>query len=72
MIDISKIETLMLLMAKHGLDVVQVESGQEKVSLARNAAAAAFFQPPTAPQTTTPPPALPARASSLAPPSSTV
>lgn len=44
MVDIAKIEKLMLLMAKHGFDVVQAESAGEKFSLARNASHAHVFQ----------------------------
>lgn len=43
MVDIAKIEKLMVLMSKHGFDVVQAESTGEKVSLARNAAHAHIF-----------------------------
>lgn len=44
MVDITKIEKLMLLMAKHGFDVVQAEAGGEKFSLAKNASHAHFLQ----------------------------
>jgi len=37
MVDITKIERLMLLMSKHGFDVVQAESAGEKFSLTKNA-----------------------------------
>jgi acetyl-CoA carboxylase biotin carboxyl carrier protein len=43
MVDIEKIEKLMLLMSKHGFDVVQAESHGEKFSLARNASHAGIF-----------------------------
>ncbi len=43
MVDIAKIEKLMVLMSKHGFDVVQAESSDEKFSLARNATQAHFF-----------------------------
>ncbi|WP_186644373.1 acetyl-CoA carboxylase biotin carboxyl carrier protein [Fluviispira vulneris] len=45
MIDVSKIEKLMNLMAKHGFDVVQAESSAEKISLARNVGQTSLFQP---------------------------
>ncbi|WP_161597552.1 acetyl-CoA carboxylase biotin carboxyl carrier protein [Fluviispira multicolorata] len=44
MIDVSKIEKLMTLMAKHGFDVVQAESSAEKISLARNVGQTSLFQ----------------------------
>lgn len=47
MIDVTKIEKLMTLMAKHGFDVVQAESSGEKISLARNVSHASLFQPQT-------------------------
>jgi len=37
MIDLSKVEKLMALMAQYGVDVVQAETGPEKISLAKNA-----------------------------------
>ena len=45
MIDVSKIEKLMTLMAIHGFDVVQAESSGEKISLARHVDHASLFQP---------------------------
>ncbi|MBX9703768.1 MAG: acetyl-CoA carboxylase biotin carboxyl carrier protein [Silvanigrellaceae bacterium] len=57
MVDIAKIETLMLLMTKHGFDVVSAESNGEKISLAKNAAEAHFFphhEKPYQPSNTTP------------------
>ena len=45
MIDVGKIEKLMVLMAHYGVDVVQAESGPEKISLAKNAAQFGFFVP---------------------------
>ena len=45
MVDIAKIEKLMVLMAKHGFDVVQAESSGEKYSLARNASQSHIFHP---------------------------
>jgi acetyl-CoA carboxylase biotin carboxyl carrier protein len=44
MIDVAKIEKLMVLMSKHGFDVVQAESSGEKISLAKNASQAQIFQ----------------------------
>ena len=44
MVDIAKIEKLMVLMTKHGFDVVQAESSGEKFSLAKNASQAHIFQ----------------------------
>lgn len=38
MIDISKIEKIMDLMGKYGIDVIQAEEGGEKIGLARNGA----------------------------------
>ncbi len=43
MIDLDKVERLMALMEQYGMDVVQAESGRERVSLAKNAADAHFF-----------------------------
>lgn len=43
MIDLDKIERMMALMAQYGVDVVEAESGRERVSLARHAADAHFF-----------------------------
>lgn len=37
MIDLGKVEKLMALMAQYGVDVVQAETGPEKISLAKNA-----------------------------------
>jgi acetyl-CoA carboxylase biotin carboxyl carrier protein len=45
MIDVDKIEKLMLLMQEHGVDVVQAEAGTERVSLARQVGQAPFFFP---------------------------
>ena len=45
MVDIEKIEKLMVLMSKHGFDVVEAEASGEKFSLARNASQSHFFQP---------------------------
>jgi len=39
MIDLGKVEKLMALMAQYGVDVVQAETGPEKISLAKNASA---------------------------------
>ncbi|MEY4066416.1 MAG: hypothetical protein RIR26_2624 [Pseudomonadota bacterium] len=39
MIDLGKVEKLMVLMAQYGVDVVQAETGPEKISLAKNAGA---------------------------------
>lgn len=39
MIDLGKVEKLMALMAQYGVDVVQAETGPEKISLAKNAGA---------------------------------
>lgn len=39
MIDLSKVEKLMALMAQYGVDVVQAETGPEKIALAKNAGA---------------------------------
>ena len=47
MIDVGKIEKLMDLMKHYGVDVVQAESGPEKISLAKNAAQYGFFMPAT-------------------------
>ena len=44
MVDIAKLEKLMILMSKHGFDVVQAESAGEKFSLAKNASHAHVFQ----------------------------
>lgn len=46
MVDIIKVEKLMQLMAKHGIDVLQAESSGEKFSLAKNASQTHFFQAP--------------------------
>lgn len=43
MIDIGKIEKLMALMSDYGMDVVQAEAGEEKISLAKNAGQLGFF-----------------------------
>lgn len=43
MIDLDKIERMMAMMAQYGVDVVEAESGRERVSLARHAADAHFF-----------------------------
>jgi acetyl-CoA carboxylase biotin carboxyl carrier protein len=43
MIDLDKVERLMAMMAQYGVDVVEAESGRERVSLARHAADAHFF-----------------------------
>ena len=45
MVDIEKIEKLMVLMSKHGFDVVEAEAAGEKFSLAKNASQSHFFQP---------------------------
>lgn len=37
MIDLGKVEKLMALMAQYGVDVVQAETGPEKIALAKNA-----------------------------------
>jgi len=37
MIDLGKVEKLMALMSQYGVDVVQAETGPEKISLAKNA-----------------------------------
>lgn len=47
MIDVAKIEKLMVLMAKNGFDVVQAESSGEKISLARHVSQISLFQPQT-------------------------
>lgn len=47
MIDVGKIEKLMLLMSQYGFDVVQAESGSEKISLAKNVQSSGIFQAPT-------------------------
>jgi acetyl-CoA carboxylase biotin carboxyl carrier protein len=39
MIDLGKVEKLMALMAQYGVDVVQAETGPEKIALAKNAGA---------------------------------
>ncbi|MEN9528996.1 MAG: hypothetical protein RI932_869 [Pseudomonadota bacterium] len=39
MIDLGKVEKLMALMAQYGVDVVQAETGPEKIALAKNASA---------------------------------
>ncbi|MBM3381838.1 MAG: acetyl-CoA carboxylase biotin carboxyl carrier protein [Betaproteobacteria bacterium] len=39
MIDLGKVEKLMSLMAQYGVDVVQAETGPEKIALAKNAGA---------------------------------
>lgn len=41
MIDLGKVEKLMALMAQYGVDVVQAETGPEKIALAKNANALA-------------------------------
>lgn len=41
MIDLAKVEKLMSLMAQYGVDVVQAETGPEKISLAKSAQALA-------------------------------
>ncbi|NBO38564.1 acetyl-CoA carboxylase biotin carboxyl carrier protein [bacterium] len=41
MIDLGKVEKLMSLMAQYGVDVVQAETGPEKIALAKNANAMA-------------------------------
>lgn len=43
MIDVSKVEKLMALMREFGVDVIQAESREEKISLARNAGNQEFF-----------------------------
>ncbi|APJ05123.1 acetyl-CoA carboxylase, biotin carboxyl carrier protein [Silvanigrella aquatica] len=45
--DVTKIEKLMTLMAKHGFDVIEAESSGEKISLARNVSQASVFQQQT-------------------------
>jgi acetyl-CoA carboxylase biotin carboxyl carrier protein len=46
MLDIKKIEKLMSLMKDYGLDIIQLESEKEKISLAKNAEHAFLFQKP--------------------------
>lgn len=46
MLDIKKIEKLMSLMKDYGLDIIQLESDKEKISLAKNAEHAFLFQKP--------------------------
>jgi acetyl-CoA carboxylase biotin carboxyl carrier protein len=52
MVDVTKIEKLMALMATHGFDVIQAESAEEKINLARNASQTAVFQPQNSPNKT--------------------
>ncbi len=48
MIDLAKVERLMGLMAKYGMDVVQTEAGGERIALARHVGQMAVFQPTAA------------------------
>jgi acetyl-CoA carboxylase biotin carboxyl carrier protein len=45
MVDVSKIEKIMLLMAKHDFDVVEAHAASEKISLARRVSQAGVFHP---------------------------
>ena len=44
MIDLGKIERLMAMMVQFGMDVVEAQSGGEKVAIARNSGSHGFFQ----------------------------
>lgn len=47
MIDVAKIEKLMSLMAQYDFDVLEAETAEEKVALAKKAAVARFFTDPS-------------------------